>query len=780
MKTRGCPDFGQLLRSQGIYMDRKKVELLAPAGNPEGFYGAIHAGADAVYLGGTKFGARAYADNFSEEELVGCIRYAHILGRRIYLTVNTLVKESEFQELYGYLMPYYEAGLDGVIVQDLGALLFIRDHFPGMELHASTQMTITGSHGAGWLKELGVCRIVPARELSLDEIRTMKEDTGLEIETFIHGAMCYCYSGQCLFSSILGGRSGNRGRCAQPCRLPYTVEMQGNASRECYPLSLRDMCTIEHIPELIGAGIDSFKIEGRMKKPEYTAGVTSIYRKYIDAYYDRPQEKQQIKADDLKALSCLYIRSERQDGYYHKHNGADMVTLDSPAYSGSDEELLGKIRKCYLEKRPLIPVDIYADFHLDEPARLTLIHGSAAVTATGSAAGAALKQPVTEENISRQLQKLGGTAFEAGEMNISMDEGIFYPLKAINELRREAVTLLENELIRGNGLCAGREAPNLPSMPSDGLSGKQQETASGMSCASPDVPLDVPHDHCILPETGGLVLTLRTPAQLSAAAGLVRENAITLRRICLDGDMFLQDRQNQFQDAARSLDGNTEIFIAMPYILRKKDEAYLRELLQILSQKEFSGCMVRSPEGYAYLKEAGYQGKIALDAGMYLWNRYTMDFWKSQVQYYCLPLELNAREQKMLLSSGPARPEKIIYGRIPMMITANCVAKTTGRCRGMGKEQGSAQLCDRYQKHFPVELNCLHCMNIIFNSVPLSLHSECIKWKGCADLRLDFTVEDERQTGSIIRYFYQLADSGIQTPPPYAGYTRGHEKRGVQ
>ena len=264
----------------------KKVELLSPSGNAEAFYGAIHAGADAIYLGGSRFGARAYAENFSEEELVACIRYAHLFQRKVYLTVNTLVKESEFSGLYEYVLPYYRAGLDGVIVQDMGVFAYLREHFPGMELHGSTQMTITGEYGAAFLKEQGACRVVPARELSLAEIRRIKEVTGLEIECFIHGAMCYCYSGQCLFSSILGGRSGNRGRCAQPCRLPYTT---GKHPKECYPLSLKDMCTIEYIPELLEAGIDSFKIEGRMKTALYVATVARTYRKAIDDYFTDPK-----------------------------------------------------------------------------------------------------------------------------------------------------------------------------------------------------------------------------------------------------------------------------------------------------------------------------------------------------------------------------------------------------------------------------------------------------------------------------------------------------------
>ena len=194
----------------------KKVELLSPAGNPEGFYGAVHAGADAVYLAGSRFGARAYAQNFTTEELVSCIRYAHLFGVKVYLTVNTLVKETERIGLDAYLDPFYEAGLDAVIVQDLGALARIKRLFPGLGLHASTQMTLCSSYGARLLKDMGVSRIVPARELDLEELTALKHSTGLEVESFIHGAMCYCYSGQCLFSSILGGRSGNRGRCAQP------------------------------------------------------------------------------------------------------------------------------------------------------------------------------------------------------------------------------------------------------------------------------------------------------------------------------------------------------------------------------------------------------------------------------------------------------------------------------------------------------------------------------------------------------------------------------------
>ena len=344
------------------FIMKKKVELLAPAGNYQAFIGAMNAGADAVYLGGEKFGARAYADNFTREEICKALRYAHIFGRKVYLTVNTLIKESEFSYLYDYLSPLYEAGLDGVIIQDLGVWQYIREVFPDMALHASTQMAITGEMGARFLKQIGAARIVPARELSLPEIQKIKKKTGLELECFIHGAMCYCYSGQCLFSSILGGRSGNRGRCAQPCRLPYQVSNwpDGLGAKTCYPLSLKDMCTIEFIPQLIEAGIDSFKIEGRMKKPEYAAGVTAIYRKYIDNYYRHGTEKYTVKDDDMDKLRRLYIRTEVQTGYYDKTNGKEMVTLEKPGYLGADETLCREIAEKYLQREVKYPVSIRA------------------------------------------------------------------------------------------------------------------------------------------------------------------------------------------------------------------------------------------------------------------------------------------------------------------------------------------------------------------------------------------------------------------------------------
>lgn len=828
-------------------MQNKRVELLAPAGNAEGFYGAVHAGADAVYLGGNRFGARAYADNFTTEELVSCIRYAHLWGRKVYLTVNTLVKESEFQDIYEYLLPYYEAGLDGVIVQDIGVFAYIRDHFPDIELHVSTQMTLTGVYGAKLLQEMGACRIVPARELSLEEIRHIKEKTGLSIEAFIHGAMCYCYSGQCLFSSILGGRSGNRGRCAQPCRLPYQVEFsrgkatsQGRASTwkkdEYYPLSLKDMCTIEHIPELIEAGIDSFKIEGRMKKPEYAAGVTAIYRKYIDRVYNTQMqsksqnfiqknnfiaEKIKIDAEDMRKLSHLYIRGEIQNGYYHKHNDKDMVTLTSPAYSGSDEALLSEIRQKYLEQKPKRSISVYADFTTGQNATVTFVCGELSVTAIGNQVETASRQPITKENIAKQLGKLGDSIFTADSMEITAGEDAFYPLRAINELRREAVTKLENTLIEQNGFSVYRK----DAIPE--LSNVQEDAEPGLMEHQKKIIADAKENSMSLKgdkkPSARLFLSIRRKEQLQAVYDLIYGNqkknppngryTAAVHRIYLDSKLFEMERDNCLA-MCRDLAGDCELVISLPYVIRENDYHFLQNVILPLFSGQnktaedgsvFKGIQIRSLEGMGMVKNilrknTEYPVNFFTDVGFYIWNKAalaectkmgntqsdimqyeTMESDAMRLAEFCLPLELKGVEQRKLTDSDiPC--EKIMYGRAPMMLTANCVAKTMSGCLKASGEQ-VIHLVDRYHKKFPVELNCRQCMNIIYNSVPLSLHGELGRWSRLADLRLDFTVENAHETRSVIEYFAECivhSGKGKLPNPPYAEYTTGHEKRGVE
>ena len=431
-------------------MKGRKVELLAPAGNYDSFIGAINAGADAVYVGGEKFSARAFADNFDTRTLCECIKYAHLFGRKVYLTLNTLIKESEFSEIYDYVKPFYEAGLDGVIIQDLGVLKCLRESFPHMELHASTQMAVTGSEFVPLCKELGIARVVPARELSLKELKAIR-DAGIEVECFIHGAMCYCYSGMCLMSSILGGRSGNRGKCAQPCRLPYHVSANDFTQKETYTLSLKDMCTMEHIPALIEAGMDSFKIEGRMKRGEYAAGVTALYRKYIDRYYENPDREFSVSEKDLHILESLYMRSELHDGYLYKHNGKEMVTKFAPSYSGLEEEVLSDIRQKYLGYTQKIAISMHAYFEAGQESVLTLYTDSGiSVTVNGPVAEVAQKAPATVETIRKQLSKFGGTHFVLEHSEVHVEGSAFVPNGVLNSLRREAQEALERAIIQSH------------------------------------------------------------------------------------------------------------------------------------------------------------------------------------------------------------------------------------------------------------------------------------------------------------------------------------------
>lgn len=741
-------------------MTEYQVELLAPAGNKEAFLGAIHAGADAVYLAGNQYGARAYADNFTTEELLFCIRYAHLFGRRVYLTVNTLIKETELAALYEYVVPFYEAGLDACIVQDLGAFQCLKNWFPQMELHVSTQMTITGVYGARLLKELGATRIVPARELSLAEIRKMKEASGLEIEAFIHGAMCYCYSGQCLFSSILGGRSGNRGRCAQPCRLPYRVNIGKGDSKECYPLSLKDMCTIEHLEALMEAGIDSFKIEGRMKKPEYAAGVTAIYRKYIDLKKKNPDRKLSFHKGDLEQLSRLYIRSERQEGYYFKQNSADMVTLDSPAYSGSEDALLQEIHQKYIERKPCKKTAIYASLICGEKVTVTMLHENLSVTVEGDVAERAQKLPLSLESIEKQLGKLGDTIFEAEIIEVYTDGESFYPLKALNELRRRAVQKLEDLLIESYGLPNHRSLEKAET--EEGACEEDRKKASSRSSLQKGaLSSDNMRDWTVV---------LSTKAQVKAFADYLRTGALWFSHIYLESELLLNTAETG------SLLSSGRLYIALPYCMRDKDTERLEQLLEYAKTHPIQGFLVRNLEEYAYLKEQNYEGEIHGDGSLYIWNREAMHFWQDRLSGISCPLELNRREWQRLFEGQTF--EKLIFGRIPMMVTANCIVKTTDKCHH-GKETTMGTLTDRYKKQFPVAVSCAYCMNIIYNSVPLSLHKEVAEGRAQYTKRLLFTIENEQETREILVFFEKTARKELPVPP-FGEYTTAHEKRGVE
>lgn len=747
----------------------KKAELLAPAGNYNAFLGALNAGADAVYLGGDRFGARAYADNFDKEQIIRALHVAHFYGKKIYLTVNTLLKERELAELSSYLAPFYETGLDGVIVQDFGVFCHIREQFPGLPLHVSTQMTVTGAQGAAFLKEQGACRIVPARELSLEEVRKIREEADVEVECFIHGAMCYCYSGQCLFSSILGGRSGNRGRCAQPCRLPYEIyDEDKRLSGSKYPLSLKDMCTLEYLPELLAAGIDSFKIEGRMKRPEYAAGVTAIYRKYIDLYYQEGAAQYQVDPVDMDRLRGLYIRSEVQTGYYERHNGKEMITFDAPGYSGSDEGVLAQIREKYLREPDKMPVHMRVMVKVGEPLRLRMVYEGAPnvfAEVSGDMVQQAKNAPLTEETVRKQMGKTGESLVSVSSCEICMEGEGFVPVRALNELRREAVEVFEKTVAaekKRNRLSESVYREGIEEKAAERACGnRKRETALAGKAAQES---QEPAKDC-------LVSTLE---QLQTAAECKR-----CRRIYIESDLFLREFEKVLQTVRET---ESECYVALPYILRARDKAYMERLMRRFAEAdtEMKGVLVRNLEELACMRrlrerEADLYGGYNLvpDAGLYCFNLQSVRFLSEFAREITLPYELNAGEAAHLARGVKAQGigvNLIVYSHIPMMITANCLRKTADLCHGAWEKQSRFFLKDRYGATFPVEINCDHCYNVLYNSVPYSLHGAKKERDriGASAVRYDFVNETGMQCRQILEGNF-----------PFKDYTAGHCKRGV-
>lgn len=438
----------------------KRVELLAPAGSFQSVVAAVNAGADAVYMGGRRFGARAYADSAQaegEDMVMEAIRYCHLFSVKLYMTVNILFKDDELKELFSYIKPYYEAGVDGLIMQDLGAVRVIRSMFPDLEVHASTQQTITSVAGARMAQRFGMTRAVVSRELSLQEIRKIHDESGMELEVFCHGAMCYSYSGACFMSSLLGGRSGNRGRCAGTCRLCYET-----AGQKGYYLSMKDMQTIELLPELIEAGAYSFKIEGRMKSPVYTAGVVSVYRKYLDLALDCIDRKQEaakhgsvpgycVAEEDLRTLREIFDRGGTSS-YLKKHNGADMIALSEKKFRAVDQMVTERIQAAYIDRNRTITLDAAMDMTVGAPAVLTLSDaaGRMVTAVSEDLVLAAEQRPMQATEVEARLRKTGGTAFTLGDVQVSVHGDAFYPVGRLNELRRTALAMYEEEILRGS------------------------------------------------------------------------------------------------------------------------------------------------------------------------------------------------------------------------------------------------------------------------------------------------------------------------------------------
>ena len=798
-------------------MTDRQIEILAPAGSYDCFRAAVSAGADAVYAGGSRFGARAYADNFTEEELIRAIEEAHLFGKKLYLTVNTLLKDSEMEELYDYLSPFYEKGLDAVIVQDTGVMEYIRTRFPGLDIHASTQMTITGYPGAAFFEQAGAVRVVPARELSLSEIREIREHTDLEIECFVHGALCYCYSGQCLLSSVIGGRSGNRGQCAQPCRLPWTV----NGHRKYY-MSLKDMCTLDLIPDLTEAGVDSFKIEGRMKKPEYVAAVTAVYRKYTDLYLEKGREKFQIDPKDREMLLDLYNRGGFQTGYYKQHNGKSMLSLDRPNHAGvpaimatglrgrkmegtaltdlkkgdvlelgpgkksnytmgSDlkkgasvslllpkdgkaekgtvfprvrsESLIQDIRKTFLSAKPQKEVSGVLSLIPGMPACLTVTGGGQTVSVrSAETVQTAQTRPLEEEALKKRLSKTGGTDFSFTALEIRMEGNVFLPMQELNHMRRSALEQLRQKIVsscyRPAGLQRDSEPDRIPAAKGNNKS-----------------PV--------------LSVLAETMEQLEEIAEYLSEHPFSrIRRVYADRRIcsrFFEDKKLiSMLTGFRS--SGIEVFPAMSHVFRDKERIRFTEERKLFSHFPMDGMLLRSYDEASILLDCGFDKTIILDHNLYMFNRYAKEFWsRCGITRFTAPAELSCRE---LAELGLESAELIVYGRIPVMVSAQCISSAAGHCRG---KSGLAFIEDRFRNRFPVKNNCDSCYNVIYNSLPVYLGNqrEILGQLAPESLRIQFSVENREQVREVLSLFEREDGSRQGSREAPFSFTQGHFKRGI-
>ena len=705
-------------------MRNKDFELLAPAGNLEIFKGVIESGADAVYVGGSMFGARAYANNFTEEELLEAIDFAHLRGVKVYLTVNTLIKNSEFSKLYDYLLVYYKRGLDAVIVQDIGVVKAIHEYFPSMEIHTSTQMTVTGADGVRFLSQFGVTRVVMAREVSLAEMKRIHEETGMELEAFVHGALCYSYSGQCLFSSILGGRSGNRGRCAQPCRLPYTVE----GKKDEYILSLKDMCGIKALDKLHDAGVYSLKIEGRMKQLEYACGVVKYYRSYIDS-------KKPVSDADYERIKALGNRCGFTDRYYFDHNGSDMVTYVKPNFVSNAAEPSPEKRKLSIEGELVL--------REGEPGSLTVKRGDVTYKASIEPVSAALKAPLDKKAAIDRINKTGDTDFEFSHIKAQIGENVFVPNGALNKLRRDAISGLCDKLLKKYYRNDARY------------------TDMSRLTALPEhvVKSDAAHDEAINDYT--TICSCMTRAQLDT---LISYDCFDL--FYLDFDMY--DRKTliqQFADDVKSLTKrNKKVYLMLPTIFRADSSDYFVSIAKELDKVSFEGFVVKNYEELYLTENLFTDKKVILDHNMYTFNDVSKSaFFEHGVSGDTVPLELNSKE---IMHRNNIGSQMIVYGYYPLMTTANCVHKNT---KGCDKKQKLIYLKDRYNKSFAVCNNCKECYNTIYNSLPTMLTKNICKLKeaGIRSFRYSFTIETPKQIKAVM-------DDKV------AEYTNGHYKRGVE
>lgn len=788
----------------------KKTELLAPAGSVKSLYAAVNSGCDAVYFGGKNYGARSYADNFDIDEMTEVVKYCKLRGVKTYITLNTLVKQDEFNHFREYFDKVYLTGVDGAIIQDFGLATYINEIYPDFAIHSSTQMTIHSISGVLLMKEFGFERVVLSRELSLEEIRQIVKGTDVEIECFVHGALCYSYSGQCLMSSFIGGRSGNRGKCAQPCRLPYELIYDGRTINTDgkYLLSLKDIETLKILPKLISAGITSFKVEGRMKRPEYVSGVISIYRKYIDKHLNGNDEYT-VDIEDLDVLKQLFNRGGFSNGYYE---GKDyMLSSQSPKNTGLH---IGEVVS-YNYKNKMCGIKINRPINNGD--------GIEILTSNQPHPGMAIRQSYAAGSIMKVKLagdiKRGNKVFRTKDIklnstlqkNLSVDNykrDIELYVKAHIDKQLYIKAQCDDITVERYGVIV--EKSQKGGTESSRIVNQLKKTGNTVfNVVKVDYDIDnnifIPISKIneirreIIEEIENIITAndrtskftqdyddykdevkneINTPKRLTVLVNKYEQikslecrNAIS--RVYLELANFDEQKINNVIDIYSQRD--TEVYIALPYIQSESSNKYILGIMDKLNHK-IDGYLIRSYGQYYMTRE--YTDKIVLDYTFNIFNNQAIKGWRKKgIESITPSIELNIKELNRINLSDS---EIVVYGYISLMITKQCVINNTLKC---DKKDGVYYLKDRLGNEFACEKNCKLCINKIYNSKPIYMGryiDDLLKIDTNA-YRLNFTFEDSKTVEDILDGYERLINiDTIKQVPKLEEFTKGHFFRGVE
>ena len=806
---------------------RNKPELLAPAGSMESLKAAVNNGCDAVYLGGKLFSARQFAGNFSLEELEEACDYCHLRGVKVYVTINTLYKVEELKELLDFVGKLYKMGVDALIIQDSGAAKIIRENYPELPLHASTQMTANSLEDVRYWESLGFSKIVLSRELSLEEISEITQQTEAEIETFIHGALCVCYSGQCLMSSILGGRSGNRGRCAQTCRLPYTLYKGADKLQEGYLLSPKDIQTVTILPQLIEAGIASLKIEGRMKNPEYVAGVTGIYRKYIDLYFDDP-EHYQVSSEDIKSLTQLFNRGGFTEGYYTSAGGKDMMSLERPKTWGLkvgivDSYIPKHNRVTIRTREPLVPGDGIEIWTAKEPHVGTNISKA---SKAGEVISLAIEGDIQKNDVVyRTYGKALNDALRKTWEKDSRKKSIWGLLKA---KKSQPLALQLWDMYGSNIYVTGDMVEAAANQPTSLEKLKQQVEKMGATSFMLEA-LEIDGDDDIYVSVGALNQLRRTAVEALEEAILKKskrqevQKGITeekekspyvlqkklhalvtefsqleaivgtkgLKVIYFEASGEMERMLPQALKLCNSFD--VSLYAALPKISRQWRKDIEDAMVERLKETEIDGFLVRSAGQFGLVKDS--EKKITVDYTLNVMNEEGVAFWKQQgADSVCLSVEANLKE---INEMGDKDCEMVVYGYLPLMKTQQCpIGNFAGGKEGhfYCSEKNNTELYflkDRKGLKFPLMTDCERCVCTVLNSKPLftlKFYDEILE-SVTGSVRLEFTKEGIGRAARITKAYAEMTQDpnkissetrSLLEEMKEKGNTKGHFFRGVE